>query len=133
MDKTSTNPLVLALAALDRLEPTDKQPTEAADWQEARRAILRAMQEREVFLTTVGAAVGLIDVLDDHNDALEAGDEDRVTELAEAGADAEDVLVDALNQVHDMLGLEDEASDDAELLEALDRFTSEEEDDLGER
>jgi hypothetical protein len=57
------------------------------------------MQEREVFLTTVGAAVGLIDVLDDYNDALEAGDEDRVTELAEAGADAEDVLVDALNQV----------------------------------
>ena len=121
----SANPLVLALAALDRLEPAEKAAEQAADWQEMRQAVLRAMQEREVFLTTVGAAVGRIDVMDDYNDALEAGEEDKAAELADACADAEDVLIDALNQVHDLLGPEEEVSDDARLLEALDRFTTE--------
>lgn len=129
MNTTAANPLVLALAALDRLEPTGKKAEQVADWQDARQAILRAMQERELFLVTVGAAVGLTDALDDYNDALEAGDEDRADELADAAADAEDVLVDALNRVHELLGPQDEASDDAVLLEALDRFTSEDERD----
>jgi hypothetical protein len=126
---TSANPLVLALAALDRLEPAEKAAEQAADWQEMRQAVLRAMQEREVFLTTVGAAVGLIDVMDDYNDALEAGEEEKAAELADACADAEDVLIDALNQVHDLLGPEEEVSDDARLLEALDRFAEEEDGD----
>lgn len=129
MDTKAANPLVLALAALDRLEPTKKSAALIADWQDARQAILRAMQERELFLITVGAAVGLTDALDDYNDALEAGDENRADELAEAAADAEDMLVDALNRVHELLGPQDEASDDAVLLEALDKFTSEDETD----
>lgn len=129
MDTTAANPLVLALAALDRLEPTGKKAEQVADWQEARQAILRAMQERELFLITVGAAVGLTDALDDYNDALEAGPDDRADELAEAAADAEDVLVDALNRVHELMGPQGEASDDAVLLEALDRFTSEDDKD----
>lgn len=127
MDKTAANPLVLALVALDRLEPAEKPPEQATDWQEMRQAILRAMQEREAFLVAVGAAVGLTNALDDYSDALEAGDEERAGDLAEAAAAAEDVLVDALNQIHALLGPEDEASDDAQLLEALDRFTSEDE------
>ena len=120
MDNSAANPLVLALAALDRLEPVEKRPEQATDWHEARQAILSAMQEREVFLTTVGAAIGLIDVMDDYNDALEAGEEEKAADLAEAAAEAEDVLVDALNQVQKLLGPEVEASDDPELLAALD-------------
>jgi hypothetical protein len=124
MDKTTLNPLVIALAALDRLEPTKKPAAQAADWREMREAILRAMQEREAFLVTVGAAVGLTDALDDYNDALEAGDEDRADELAEAAAAAEDVLVDALNQIHALLGPEEEVSDDPQLLVVLDRVAA---------
>lgn len=124
MDTTAINPLVQALAALDRLEPIEKSPAATADWQKAREAILRAIQERDLFLAAVGAAIGLIDVMDDYNDALEAGDEDQAVVLSDAAAEAEDALVEALNQVHELLGPEDEASDDAQLLDALDRFIS---------
>jgi hypothetical protein len=127
MDEDFPNPLVRALAALDRLEPAEKSNDDAALWQEARQALLAALEEREAFLAVVGTAAGLIDVLDDYDDAVEAGDEKRIEELAQAGSDAEDALVDALIRVQDLLGPEDETSHELRHLEALDRFTDDDE------
>ncbi len=45
-------------------------------------------------------ARGLLEILDEYNEAIEAGHEERIADLAEAGAEAEDALVDALNQLH---------------------------------
>jgi hypothetical protein len=128
MNETVPNPLVRALAALDRLEPADKAGDDAGVWQEARQALLAALEEREAFLTVVGTAAGLIDVLDDYDDAVEAGDEKLIEELAQAGSEAEDALVDALNRVHDLLGPEDKTSHELRHLEALDPFADDEDD-----
>lgn len=75
MSETATNPLLRALAALDGLEPAEKADEDATLWQEARQVLIAALEEREAFLAIVGAAAGLIDLLDDYKDAVEAGDE----------------------------------------------------------
>lgn len=122
MNDTTTNPLVRALAALDRLEPAEKASDEAALWREAREGLLTAMQEREAFLVVVGTAAGLIDVLDSYNEVLEKGDEERIAELALAGTAAEDALAEALDQVQDLLAAGEGLSEHERLLEILDHF-----------
>ncbi|TNC74162.1 hypothetical protein [Rubellimicrobium roseum] len=75
----------------------------AEAWKEAYEALLEAIDERKAFMAVTGAAMTLVDVLDAYEDALEEGNQERIAELAEAGAEAEDTLVDALNQVHTLM------------------------------
>lgn len=118
MDETAANPLIRVLAALDQLEPA-RPSQEASSLQEAREALLAAMEEREAFLVLVGKTAGLIDVLDDYQDALEHGDETRIAEMALASSEAEDEVIDALDQIYEILNPDAELSDDEDLLEAL--------------
>lgn len=131
MNETATNPLLRALAALDSIEPKGGSLDEINVWKAAREALLAAAEEREAFIAVVGAAAGLVDVLDDYDDAVKADDKTRIEELAEAGSDAEEALVDALNRVHVLLGPEEETSHEMRHLEALDRFADGEDEERG--
>ncbi len=67
-------------------------------------------------------ARGLVEILDEYNEAIEAGHDKRLADLTEAGAEAEDALVEALNQLHLLLTGEADLSGEQAYLEAMSRL-----------
>ena len=120
------NPLSRALHALTRAQST-VMPPEAADiLKEVSDTLLEAMDERKAFVTVANAAMTLVEVLDDYEEAVEGGDEDKITAAAEAGEEAEDALVDALNELHALVATDADLTGDVAYLAALDQFDDEE-------
>ena len=133
MTNAFDNPLARALSALDRLQSPDMNLAAAAAWQEARDALLEGMKQRGGFVAVVHRAIDLIDALDGYEDALEAGDEGQIDKLAEAGTEAEEALVEALNEVLPDTGTDADLSGDAQHLAALNRFSDDTEGDNAAR
>ena len=65
----------------------------------------------------------LVEALDEYNEAIETGHDKRLADLTEAGAEAEDALVDALNQLHPLQTGEADLSGEQAYLEAMSRLT----------
>ena len=129
MTDTPDDPLTRAFLALARVQGEVLPPAAADACQEANEALLAALDERKALVTAVDAAMTLVTVLDDYESATEDGDEERIAEMAAAGAAAEDALVDALNEVHALMTTEADLSGDAAHLAALDRFADYADDD----
>ena len=120
------DPLSRALHALTRAQGA-VMPPEAADvLKEVSAALLDAMDERKAFVTVANAAMTLVEVLDGYEKAVEGGDEAKITAAAEAGEEAEDALVDALNELHALVATDANLTGDVAYLAALDQFEDEE-------
>jgi hypothetical protein len=102
-------------------------PPEAAEvLKEVSDALVDAVEERQAFVTVATAAMTLVEVLDDYEEAVEDGDEEKITAAAEAGEEAEDALVDALNELHALVATDADLTGDVAYLAALDQFDDEE-------
>jgi hypothetical protein len=121
-----TDPLDRVLNALDLLHSEGMDPVVLDAWQEARDALHEARERHAALLAVAHRARELIDLLDRYQEALEDGDEDLIALVAGAGSEAEDRLVDALNNVVPDLQDEPELSGEAAHLAALDGFADEE-------
>ena len=97
---TPTDLLAHALLTLERLQSTEMEDPAEALVQAAREALSEAQTERGALLAVAEEARGLVETLDEYNEAIEAGQEERIADLAEAGAEAEATLVDALNKLY---------------------------------
>lgn len=120
------DPLSRALHALSRAQGTALPPEAAEILKEVSDALLEALDERKAFVTVANAAMTLVEVLDDYEDAVEGGDEEKITAAAEAGEEAEDALVDALNELHALVATDADLTGDVAYLAALDQFEDEE-------
>jgi hypothetical protein len=120
------DPLSRALHALTRAESAVMPPEVADIVKEVSDALLEAMDERRAFVTVANAAMTLVEVLDDYEEAVEDGDEEKITAAAEAGEEAEDALVDALNELHALVATDADLTGDVAYLAALDQFDDEE-------
>lgn len=127
MTDTPDDPLPRALAALASAQSPDLPPAVSEALREASDAILEAMQEREAFVAVTNGSMRLIEVLDEYEGAIEDGNEEQIATLAKAGAEAEDALVDALNELHTLITHGADLSNEAAYLAALDQFSDDEE------
>ena len=127
MTDTPDEPLSRALAALARVQGPDLPSIVSAALNEASDAILEAMQEREAFVAVTNGSMRLIEVLDEYEEAIEDGNEEQIATLAEASAEAEDTLVDALNELHSIITHGGDLSGDAAYLAVFDQFSDDEE------
>ena len=118
MSDAADDPLSHALQALSRALDADPPPVVAEAIREAADALLVAVEEHKAFVTVANAAMALVEALDDYEDATEDGDEAKIATEAEAGGEAEDALVDALNELHALVSTDA----DPAYLAALDQF-----------
>lgn len=124
-DRTD-DPLGRALIALDYLKTPNVDP---AAWQELQRTLLVAQAERAALLTVAQEAGDLVDAVAEYEDAVEAGKVNLIDKLGEACVEAEDALVDALNQVHAVQSGEAELSGEQAYLTVLDRYADNEDEE----
>lgn len=129
MTNNPDDPLSHALQALTRALEADPPPAVAEAVREAADALLVAVEEHKAFVTVANAAMTLVEALDDYEDATEDGDEAKITIAAEAGEEAEDALVDALNELHTVVSTDA----DPAFLAALDQFADDEDGPMGGR
>ena len=122
MTDTAEDPLSHALQALTRALDADPPPNVADAIREAADALLLAVEEHKAFVTVANTAMALVEALDDYEDAVEDGDEAKIAAASEAGEEAEDALVDALNELHVMVSTDA----DVTYLAALDQFADDE-------
>jgi hypothetical protein len=120
------DPLSRALHALSRAQSTALPPGAADILKEVSDALLEALDERKAFVIVANAAMTLVEVLDDYEEAVDGGDEEKITAAAEAGEEAEDALVDALNELHALVATDADLTGDVAYLAALDQFDDEE-------
>ena len=127
MTDTADDPLSHALQALSRALDADPPPAVAEAIREAADALLVAVEEHKAFVTVANAAMALVEALDDYEEATEDGDEAKITIAAEAGEEAEDALVDALNELHTLVSTDA----DPAFLAALDQFADDGDEPMG--
>ena len=127
MTDTADDPLSHALQALSRALDADPPPAVAEAIREAADALLVAVDEHKAFVTVANAAMALVEALDDYEDATEDGDEAKIATAAEAGEEAEDALVDALNELHTLVSTDA----DPAFLAALDHFADDGDEPMG--
>lgn len=126
MPAQADDPLSRALRALAHAQGA-ALPLDAVDaLSEMSDALLEAPEERKTFVIVANAAMTLIEVLDDYEEAVKSGDEGKIAAAAEAGDEAEDGLVDALNELHAFVASTDDATGDAAYLAALDQSNDDE-------
>lgn len=99
MNQPTDDPLDRALSALHRLHTPSMSAEAALAWQELRGAIQEARDERETLLAVTREAWDLVDAMEDYQEALDAGDPERIAELAVVCEAAEASLTEALAQV----------------------------------
>ena len=127
MTDTSDDPLSQALATLGSIQGADMPPAMAEALKGVSDAIVEALEEREALNAVADRAMTLVEVLDDYESAIEDGNEEQIASLAEAGSEAEDALVDALNELHILKATDADLSRDAAYLAVLDRFGDDDE------
>lgn len=126
MPDHADDPLSRALRALAHAQDAALPPDAVDALSEMSNALSEALEERKAFVTVANAAMTLIEVLDDYEEAVESGDEGKIAAAAEAGDEAEDGLVDALNEFHTLVASTDDATGDAAYLAALDQSNDDE-------
>ena len=122
MPDRADDPLSRAFRALARAQGAALPPDAVDALSEISDALLEALEERKAFVTVANAAMTLIEVLDDYEEAVESGDEGKIAVAAEAGDEAEDGLVDALNELHALVASTDDVMGDVAYLAALDQL-----------
>ena len=86
---------------------------------------MEAQEERGALLGVVREAARLLTILDSYEAALQHKDHDQIARLAEAGAEAEEALSEALSQVPSSAEMDAALLGEAALLAVLDRFGEE--------
>lgn len=127
MTDTSDDPLSRALVALASVEGADMPPMVAEVLKEVSAAILQGLEERDALTAVADRAMTLVEVLDNYESAIDDGNEEQIASLAEAGSQAEDALVDALNELHILKATDADLSRDAAYLAVLDGFGDDDE------
>ena len=127
MTDTADDPLAHAFQALTRALSADPPPAVAEAIREAADALLVAVDEHKAFVAVANTAMALVEALDEYEEATEGGDEAQIAAASEAGAEAEDALVDALNELHTLVGPVTDASEEVAYLAALDGFNDDDE------
>jgi ABC-type transporter Mla subunit MlaD len=122
MTDAADDPLSHALQALTRALSADPPPAVAEAIREAADALLVAMEEHKAFVAVANTAMALVEALDEYEEAVEGDDEEKIAAASEAGAEAEDALVDALNELHTLVSTDADLSGDVAYLAALDGF-----------
>jgi diphthamide biosynthesis methyltransferase len=122
MTNSPDDPLSRALAhiALAREQSAAVPPVVVEALKRTTDALLEALEERKALLSVANAAMTLIEALDDHEEAIEKDDAEKVIAAGETGSKAEDALVDAL---HALVATDASRSADAAYLAALNQFT----------
>ncbi len=120
------DPLSRALHALTRAQGVAIPPEAVDALKQVSDALSEALDERTAFVTVANAAMTLVEVLDDYEEAVEDGDEARITAAAEAGEEAEDALVDALNELHALVATDADLTGDVAYLADLNLFNDDE-------
>lgn len=128
MTDTADDPLAHALQALTRALSTDPPPAVAEAIREAADALLVAVEEHKAFVAVANTAMALVEALDDYEGAVEDGDEEKIAAASATGAEAEDALVDALNELHTLVSTDA----DPAYLAALDQFADDEDGPMGD-
>src|SRR3712207_6591343 len=93
------DPLDHVLNALDTLHAESLDPVRLDAWQEAKAALQDARERCAALVSVAHRARNLVDILDRYEKAVEDGNRGLIAHLAEAGSEAEERLVDALNGV----------------------------------
>jgi hypothetical protein len=90
--------------------------------QTAQEALIEAQEERGALLGVIREAARLLTILDSYEAALTVGDHDQIARLAQAGAEAEDALSEALSHVPSSAAVDAALLGEAALLAVLHRF-----------
>lgn len=111
MSDHADNPLTRALAALQPLQPPASDPVPRAAWEQAQDALREVQREREALLGVAEGARGLVEAIDEYDEAAEGGEAGVIDRLGQACVEAEGALVDALYRLRAIQdGNDEEAS-----------------------
>ena len=108
MTRQADDPLTRALAALRSLQPPASDPVLRALWDGAQDALEEVQREREALLGVAEGARGLVEAIDEYDEATETGEAEAIDRLGEACVEAEGALVDALYRLRAIQGGNDE-------------------------
>lgn len=111
MSAHADDPLTRALAALQSFQPPASDPVSRAFWDQARDAVQEGQREREALLGVAEGARGLVEAIDEYDEAAEIGEAEVIDRLGQACVEAEGALVDALYRLRAIQDVnEEEAS-----------------------
>ena len=111
MSAHADDPLTRALAAFQSLRPPASDTVARGFWDQAHEAFQEVQREREALLGVAQGARGLVEAIDEYDEATETGEAGVIDRLGQACVEAEGALVDALYRLRAIQdGNDEEAS-----------------------